>query len=59
MSHELPLPPWVPADLVVQTFLQKDVVLRYGYELPPSASLAPDTQRSLYYTATATTWKQE
>lgn len=57
MSHELPLPPWVPFGLVPQTFLQKDILKRVLYELPPNTTLAPEFQENNpVYVVPTSTW---
>lgn len=50
-------PPWVPADNYLQTFLEKTVIVRWGFEdAPPPGVLNVEYAREYLFSVPSTEW---
>lgn len=57
MTPTRPTPPWVPVDMYLQTFLEKTVIVRYGFgNAPPPGVFNVDYAREYVYSVPSVVW---
>ena len=57
MNSTRPTPPWVLADYFCQTFLEKTIIVRFGFaSSPPPGELNVEYAREYLYTVPSLVW---